>query len=300
MTMKWTAAHLPDLTGKTVVVTGATGGIGLVTTRELARAGADVVMAVRDPAKGAQVAGTFGRTRGQIDVQRLDVASLASIRAFVDSWSGSVDVLINNAGIMMVPYANTHEGLESQMATNYFGPFALTNAMLPRITDRVVSVASQLHRMGTMRPDDLNWRKRKYNPWNAYCDSKLDLLLFSYELQRRLEAVDSPVRSVVAHPGIARTNLVSHVGGVSGWLNGLAQPLLNDAEHGALPTLYAATQKIDGNAYVGPDGVASVRGYPKVGKPSRAARDPKSAALLWDTTVRVVGEEFSFPLDQPR
>ncbi|QUX31805.1 SDR family NAD(P)-dependent oxidoreductase [Nocardiopsis akebiae] len=298
--MKWTAAHLPDLTGKTVVVTGATGGIGLVTTRELARAGADVVMAVRDPAKGAQVAGTFGRTRGQIDVQRLDVASLASIRAFVDSWSGSVDVLINNAGIMMVPYANTHEGLESQMATNYFGPFALTNAMLPRITDRVVSVASQLHRMGTMRPDDLNWRKRKYNPWNAYCDSKLDLLLFSYELQRRLEAVDSPVRSVVAHPGIARTNLVSHVGGVSGWLNGLAQPLLNDAEHGALPTLYAATQKIDGNAYVGPDGVASVRGYPKVGKPSRAARDPKSAALLWDTTVRVVGEEFSFPLDQPR
>jgi NAD(P)-dependent dehydrogenase (short-subunit alcohol dehydrogenase family) len=296
MTVKWTAAQLPDLTGKTFVVTGATGGIGLVAAREVARAGAHVVMAVRDPDKGAKVAGTFGRTRGQVDVQRLDVASLESVRAFADSWAGSVDVLINNAGIMMVPYASTHEGLESQMATNYFGPFALTNAMLPHVTDRVVSIGSQLHRMGTMRPDDLNWQKREYNPWNAYCDSKLDVQLFSYELQRRLEAVNSPVRSVIAHPGIAKTNLVSHVGGVAGWLNGLARPLLNDAEHGALPTLYAATQEVDGNAYVGPDGFASIKGYPKVRKPSRAARSPESAATLWSATVQIVGAEFSFAL----
>lgn len=300
MTGKWTAADLPDLTGRTFVITGASSGIGLVATRELARAGADVVMAVRNTAKGEQAAETFGRTRGRIEVQRLDVASLASVRAFADSWSRPVDVLINNAGIMMVPYASTGEGLESQMATNYFGPFALTNAMLPHITGRVVHIASQLHRMGSVRPDDLNRPRRKYNPWNAYCDSKLDILLFSYELQRRLEAVGSPVRSVVAHPGIARTNLVSHVGGVSGWLNGLAQPLLNDAEHGALPTLYAATQDVDGNAYVGPDGIASVRGYPKVRKPSRAARRPESAAALWDATIQIVGKEFSFALDQRR
>lgn len=300
MTAKWTAAQLPDQAGKTFVITGASGGIGLVAARELARAGADVVMAVRDPAKGAHVADAFGRTRGRVDVRRLDVASMESIRAFVDAWTGSADVLINNAGIMMAPYASTHEGLESQMATNYFGPFALTNAMLPHITDRVVHIASQLHRLGTMRADDLNWQKRKYNPWNAYCDSKLDLLLFSYELQRRLEAVNSPVRSVIAHPGIARTSLVSHVGGVAGWLNGLAQPLLNDAERGGLPSLYAATQDVDGNAYVGPDGIAGVRGYPKVGKSSRAARRPESAAALWDATIAIVGAEFSFGPDQPR
>ncbi len=298
MSVKWTAAQLPDLTGKTFVITGATGGVGLVATRELARAGADVVMAVRDPAKGARVADTFEHGRERIDVRRLDVASLESVRAFADSWSGPVDVLVNNAGVMMVPYATTHEGLESQTATNYFGPFALTNAMLPHLTDRVVHVASQLHRLGAVRPDDLNWQKRRYNPWNAYCDSKLDLLLFSYELQRRLGAVGSRVRSVVAHPGIARTNLVSHVGGVAGWLNGLAQPLLNDAEHGGLPTLFAATQEVDGNAYVGPDGIASVRGYPKVRKASRAAREPGSAAALWDATLRIVGPEFAFALDQ--
>lgn len=293
MADKWTADNLPDLAGRTYIVTGAAGGIGLIATRELACAGADVVMAVRDTTKGHNAAKSLGPVRERIHVHELDVSSLESIRAFADSWSGPIEALINNAGIMMVPHAVTAGGIESQMATNYFGPFALTNALLPRITGRVVSISSQLHRQGKVHLDDLAMRKRKYNPWLAYCDSKLDILLFSLELQRRLDAAGRPVRSMIAHPGIAKTNLVSHVGGVSGWLNGLAQPLLNEAENGALPTLYAVVEDIPANSYVGPDGFGSIRGHPTVGKPSRAARDSKTAAALWDATSDIVGPDLS-------
>ncbi|WP_120002792.1 SDR family NAD(P)-dependent oxidoreductase [Nesterenkonia muleiensis] len=291
MTDKWTVDNLPDLAGKTYIVTGAAAGIGLITSRELARAGADVVMAVRDPKKGQAAAQNIDSTQGSIEVQQLDVSSLASIRAFGAAWSGPITGLINNAGIMMVPHRVTDDGIESQMATNYFGPFALTNALLPHITDRVVSVSSQLHRQGRLRLDDLTGEKRRYNPWFAYCDSKLDVLLFSVELQRRLEKSGSAVRSMIAHPGIAKTNLVSHVGGVSGWLNGLAQPLLNEADNGALPTLFALSEDIPGNSYVGPDGFGSIRGYPRVRKPSRAARHPRRAAALWDATAAIVDQK---------
>lgn len=288
-TKKWTAADLPDLSGKTFVVTGATAGPGLQTTREPARAGAHVVMAVRDEAKGAEVARTIP---GDTEVRRLDVSSLASVRAFADSWTGRLDVLINNAGIMLIPLSRTGEGLESQMATNYFGPHALTNLLLPRITDRVVTLSSQLHRVGRARVDDLNWHKRRYRKLGAYSDSKLDLVLFALELQRKLEAVGSPVRSIVAHPGIATTTLASHAGGISGRINNLG-PLLNDVEHGALPTLYAATQDVPGGSYVGPDGFASIKGHPKVRRPSRRARNAKTAAELWSATARITGVDFA-------
>jgi NAD(P)-dependent dehydrogenase (short-subunit alcohol dehydrogenase family) len=184
---KWTAADLPDLSGRTVVVTGASGGIGLITARELARVGARVVLAVRDVAKGeAALAGIAGRA----EVRRLDVSSLDSVRSFADDWTGELDVLVNNAGVMDIPLSRTPEGLDLQTATNYFGPFALTRLLLPRITDRVVHIASQLHRMGHARPDDLNWVQRPYRLLDAYNDSKLDLMLFSLELQRRLTAAD--------------------------------------------------------------------------------------------------------------
>ncbi|WP_374947153.1 SDR family NAD(P)-dependent oxidoreductase, partial [Agreia sp.] len=214
----------------------------MITTRELARAGADVVMAVRDTTRARAALRGIGSVRGNIDVQQLDVSSSNSIRQFADAWSGPITGLINNAGIMAVPHRMTDDGIESQVATNYFGPFALTNALLPNITDRVVSISSQLHRQGRLRLNDLAGRTRRYSPWFAYCDSKLDILLFSFELQRRLKKSGSPVRSMIAHPGIAKTNLVSHVGGISGWMNGLAQPLLNDAENGTLPTLFAVTE----------------------------------------------------------
>lgn len=158
---KWTASDLPDLTGRTAVVTGATSGIGLITARELARAGARVVLAVRDPDKGDRAVRDMP---GNTEVRQLDVADLTSVRSFAQAWTGDIDILVNNAGIMEVPLAYTADGFESQAATNYFGPFALTNLLLPHVTDRVITVSSQLHRRGRVRLGDLNWRQRRYNP----------------------------------------------------------------------------------------------------------------------------------------
>lgn len=288
MTSTWTTADLPDLTGRTFVVTGATAGLGLATTSALAGAGAHVVMAVRDERKGAEVARGLGRSRGRVDVRHLDVSSLASVRSFAAGWDGPLDVLINNAGIMQVPLRYTADGLESQMATNYFGPVALTSALLPHVTDRVVSLSSQLHRRGRARVADLNYRAGRYDDLGAYCDSKLDILLFTLELQRRLDAEGSPLRAVAAHPGIARTTLATHAGGLTGRINHLGR-LLNDVETGALSTLYAATEDVAGGSYVGPDGLASVKGHPTVRQPSRRARDAKTAAALWSATEDVLG-----------
>jgi NAD(P)-dependent dehydrogenase (short-subunit alcohol dehydrogenase family) len=279
----WTADQLPNMTGKTVVITGASGGIGLVTTRELARAGAHVVLAVRDIDKARRaVAGM----RGDFDLWHLDVADLDSVRAFAQSCTGEIDVLINNAGVMHIPAARTAQGLDVQTATNYFGPFVLTNLLLPRLTDRVVTVSSQLHRFAKLRLDDLDWRARRYDSLAAYKASKLAVVLFSLELQRRLGAAGSPVRSVIAHPGVARTGLVTH--SKLNIVNRLPF-LVQDVGHGALPLLYAATQGVPGNAYVGPDGLFSFTGYPVIRKPSRAAQDPAVAKRLWQATAALTG-----------
>jgi NAD(P)-dependent dehydrogenase (short-subunit alcohol dehydrogenase family) len=290
--MKWTADDLPGLTGRTAVVTGASGGLGLITARELARSGARVILAVRSVSRGEQAARTLP---GRTEVRQLDVASLESVRRFAEEWTGDIDILINNAGIMQVPLAYTADGLESQAATNYIGPFALTNLLLPHVTDRVITVSSQLHRRGHVRPDDLNWKARRYNATAAYCDSKLDATVFALELNRRLAAAASPVRSIVAHPGIATTNLVAHVGGIPALVNRATRFMMNDAEHGALPVLYAASQDIPGGSYVGPDGPGSIKGYPAVRKPSRAAQDPDNARALWDATAELTGTGAQLP-----
>ncbi|MDQ2589193.1 SDR family NAD(P)-dependent oxidoreductase [Saccharothrix yanglingensis] len=279
----WTADRLPKMTGSTVVITGGGGGLGLVTAGELAQAGAHVVLAVRDVGRARQaVAGL----RGDFEIRQLDVADLESVRAFAQSYTGDIDVLINNAGVSYTPAARTAQGLELQTATNYFGPFALTNLLLPRITDRVVMVASQLHRNGKLRLDDLDWRTRKYKPMAAYDASKLAVVLFSLELQRRLTAAGSPVRSVVAHPGVVRTGLLAN-----SWVKVIYElpVLVQDVAQGALPLLYAATQDVPGNAYVGPDGFLNFTGYPAIGKPSRAARNPQTAAKLWQATAALTG-----------
>jgi NAD(P)-dependent dehydrogenase (short-subunit alcohol dehydrogenase family) len=187
---------------------------------------------------------------------------------------------------MDIPLTRSVDDVELQTATNYVGPFLLTNLLLPSITDRVVSITSQLHRMGSIHLDDLNWTKRRYKSWGAYETSKLALTLFSLELQRRLSQGSTGVRSVLAHPGIAHTNLVSHTSG-SGVFNMMGS-LLNDAEHGALPTLFAATQDVAGNAYVGPDGLGSVKGYPKVRKASRKGHDADLASKLWIATEQLI------------
>src|SRR3954471_6778072 len=183
MASKWTAADLPRLEGRTFVVTGANSGIGLAAARELARAGARVVLAVRNTEKGDEAAASVD---GDTEVRRLDLADLGSVRAFATAWDGPIDVLVNNAGVMAVPESRTKDGFEMQIGTNHLGPFALTNLLLPHVTDRVVTIASGAHRMGQIDLEDLNWERRRYDRWRAYGQSKLANLLFTMELQRRL------------------------------------------------------------------------------------------------------------------
>jgi NAD(P)-dependent dehydrogenase (short-subunit alcohol dehydrogenase family) len=293
---KWKAADLPDLGGRTIVVTGANSGIGLVAARELARAGARVVLAVRNRAKGEQAAETCS---GDVELRELDVADLASVRAFADGWDGKLDVLINNAGVMAVPESRTRDGFELQIGTNHLGHFALTNLLLPRIEDRVVTISSGAHRVGSVDLDDLNWERREYKRWPAYGQSKLANLLFTSELQNRLSAAGSPVRAVAAHPGYAATNLQSRTGNklqnAVMWFSN--RVVAQSDEKGALPTLYAATQDLPGDSYVGPDGFQEQRGHPTLVGRSAAARDADTARRLWDLSEELTGVRF--PLSAP-
>jgi NAD(P)-dependent dehydrogenase (short-subunit alcohol dehydrogenase family) len=285
----WTAADLPDLTGRTVVVTGASSGLGAYVARDLAAAGARVVLAVRDVAKGRAVADTID---GSTEVRPLDLADLASVRAFADAWSGDLDVLVNNAGIMAVPKGRTADGFERQIGTNHLGHFVLTNLLLPHITDRVVTVASGLSRLGHIDLADLNWERRRYRPTGAYGQSKLANLLFTTQLQRRLTEAGSEVRAVAAHPGVAATALDTHF--ASGLLTTVSRisyrfTAQKKPEYGAYPTLHAATADIPGDTYVGPGGRSGE--VPTVARRTRADSDPDTARRLWDLSVRLTGTD---------
>jgi NAD(P)-dependent dehydrogenase (short-subunit alcohol dehydrogenase family) len=290
---KWNATDLPSLDGRTFVVTGANSGIGLVAARALGRAGARVVLAVRDVAKGRDAAESM---QGETEVRQLDLADLASVRAFADAWDGPIDVLINNAGVMAIPEKRTADGFEMQIGTNHLGHFALTNLLLPRIGDRVVSVSSGAHRMGSIRLDDLNWERGNYQRWRAYGQSKLANLLFISELQRRLEESGSAVRAVAAHPGYAATNLQNRTENVlQNTLMAIGNKVMAQSdEMGALPTLYAATQDIPGDSYVGPDGFQEQRGHPKLVGRNDAAKDTETGKRLWTLSEELTG--VSFPL----
>jgi NAD(P)-dependent dehydrogenase (short-subunit alcohol dehydrogenase family) len=290
--MKWTAADLPRQDGRTFVVTGANSGIGLVAARELARAGGRVVLAVRDAARGEQAAATI---EGESEARRLDLADLSSVRAFADEWDGPIDVLVNNAGVMATPERRTKDGFELQIGTNHLGHFALTNLLLPHVTDRVVTVSSGAHRGGSIRLDDLNWNRGRYSRWRAYGQSKLANLLFTLELQRRLAEAGSELRAVAAHPGYARTNLQHHTESVFHRGVMVITDLTGQSEEmGALPTLYAATQDIPGAGYVGPDGFMEQRGHPRLVGRSKAASDEETARRLWKLSEQLTGT--SFPL----
>ena len=280
----WTAADLLDLTGRTAVVTGASGGLGQIIAAELAGAGATVTLAVRDVARGRAAAGSMS---GRTDVRPLDLADLASVRAFAEDWSGDLDILVNNAGIMQVPQGVTRDGFELQMGTNYLGPFALTIALLPHLRRRIVTVSSQLQSGGTIHLDDLNGERRSYDALQAYRDSKLATTLFTLELSRRLTGDGSPVRAITSDPGFARTGLTAHVGGIVGGLQKVAVRMFNDAAHGAAPTLYAATADIPSGSYVGPDGFHHLRGNPAVIDPPKPARDAVVAQKLWDLSAHL-------------
>ncbi len=288
----WTSADLPDLSGQTVVITGASSGLGLETTRALAHAGARVVLAVRSPAKATPLAAAID---GETEVRELDVSDLASVRAFAAAWQGPLDVLINNAGIMAGPLRRSADGFELQLATNHLGPFLLTTLLLESITGRVVTVASQLHHRAKLDLADLNWTERRYSPQVAYANSKLANLLFTLELQRRLDASHSSVIAVAAHPGIARTNLAKAAGGSGAMFDRVAGRFFNDAERGALPLEYAATQDVPGGAYVGPGGLGHLRGYPVVHAPSAQALDPDLARALWERSAELTGAPSARP-----
>jgi NAD(P)-dependent dehydrogenase (short-subunit alcohol dehydrogenase family) len=290
-TSKWTSHDLPSLDGKTFVVTGANSGIGLAATRALTGAGAHVVLAVRDTSKGEKAAASL---TGSHEVRELDLADLASIRAFADGWDGDLDVLVNNAGVMATPERRTQDGFELQIGTNHLGHFALTNLMLPRVRDRVVTVSSGAHRMGKISLDDLNWQSREYKQWPAYGQSKLANLLFSLELQRRLTDAGSDVRALAAHPGWAATNLQQHTGSrLQNALMQVGNKLIAQSDTmGALPTLYAATQDLVGGSYVGPDGFREGRGHPTLVGRSAASTDADTAAKLWALSEELTGVAF--------
>jgi NAD(P)-dependent dehydrogenase (short-subunit alcohol dehydrogenase family) len=274
----WTPADLPNLAGRIVVVTGASSGIGAATARAMAGAGAKVVLAVRDPAKGKRAAATM---IGDIEVRPLDLESLASVRAFAAAWTGDIDILINNAGIMLVPEARTADGFERQIGTNHLGHFALTNLLLHHITNRIVTVSSNAHARGRLDLDDLNWQTRPYRTSQAYSDSKLANLLFTFELQRRLSASGSRVRALAVHPGMVRTNLFGHRPVQASIIGFIGRFAMQDPEHGARTTLFAATQDIPGGSFVEPGGFGHVRGSPGVSRAAPSAYDAATAERLW-------------------
>jgi NAD(P)-dependent dehydrogenase (short-subunit alcohol dehydrogenase family) len=288
----WTASDLPSFAGRTVVVTGANSGLGLITARELARVGAKTILAVRNTAKGDEAAASM---TGDVEVRKLDLQDLSSVRAFADGFSGpgdTVDVLVNNAGIMDVPYALTKDGFESQIGTNHLGHFALTNLLLPKITDRVVTVASIMHLIGWINLDDLNWKARPYLAWPAYGQSKLANLLFTKELQRRLSAAGSPVRAIAAHPGYSATNLQGQTGNQVGtrvWR--AANRLATDADFGARQTLYAIAQDVPGDSFIGPRfAMSGPTGASLIRSP--LARNARTATALWELSEQLTDTKF--------
>jgi NAD(P)-dependent dehydrogenase (short-subunit alcohol dehydrogenase family) len=297
MAAGWTADRMPDQSGRVAVVTGANSGLGLITARELARRGALVVLACRNMEKGraahAEVAAVASGSDPELE--ELDLASLESVRAFAERFKAKhdgLDLLINNAGVMAPPRQLTADGFELQLGTNHLGHFALTGLLLPlmegREDARVVTLSSNAHK--TVRGiafDNLNG-DRRYFRWNAYGQSKLANLLFALELDRRLRARDSTVKSLAAHPGYAATNLQSAAAPL---IDRLVMKVSNAViaqsdEMGALPVLYAATEPgLQGGTYAGPDGRGEHRGHPKVVKPNRAARDEDTGRRLWEVSA---------------
>jgi NAD(P)-dependent dehydrogenase (short-subunit alcohol dehydrogenase family) len=292
--MSFSERDIPDLSGRTVVVTGANSGIGRAAAQMFAEHGARVILAVRDLSRGAEAAAGMS---GATEVRRLDLADLASVREFADALDGELALLINNAGVMMTPLTRTVDGFELQFGTNHLGHFALTNLLLPRITERVVTVSSALHRGGHIDFDDPNWERRRYRPSAAYRQSKLANLLFTAELQRRLAVAGSSLLATAAHPGYAATSLQSHAGNPFTRLlmTQIGNRFFAQSERaGALPTVYAAVADAPGNSYAGPGAANEMRGAPRLVGRSPQAADADLARRLWELSEGLTG--VSFPL----
>lgn len=302
---RWTEADIPDLTGRSVIVTGANSGLGFETARALAEHNASVTMAVRDETRGLEAASRIrsSASGADIDVMALDLADLSSIRAFTDAWSAKhsegLSLLVNNAGVMAIPARRTADGFEMQFGTNHLGHFALTGLLMPALVavprSRVVTVSSQAHRMGKMNFADLN-AKNRYQSWLAYGQSKLANLLFTSELQRRVDRVGIGLLALAAHPGFAATNLQSAGPSMRGrslqarLTSQISSLVAQSAAMGALPTLFAATAPdIPGDSYIGPSGFGEQRGYPTFVGRSTAASSATDARQLWEASEALTG-----------
>lgn len=294
----WTTADIPDQSGRTIVVTGANTGLGLATTKALAEKGAYVVMACRNLDKANAARSGLGALTERTEVRHLDLGSLASVRDFAGQLSDwRIDVLVNNAGVMIPPKGTTSDGFETQWGTNVLGHFLLTALLLPRVTERVVWMASGAHMFGRIDLDDPSFERREYKPWAAYGQSKLADLMLAYELQRRLTAKGSPVRSIAAHPGYSATELQTRPG--QGWsgpimkLSNRFPQVSQPADMGALPELYAATApEAVGGSYIGPDGRFGLTGHPIVVGSSKASHDRDMAKKLWALCEEQTGQRF--------
>ncbi|NNJ61540.1 MAG: SDR family oxidoreductase [Dactylosporangium sp.] len=306
----WTAGSMPDQTGRTVVVTGANSGLGLVTATHLARGGAHVIFAVRNEARGRAAIADL-RTRhpaASLELRLVDLADLDAVRAFADRLRADgirVNVLINNAGVMMPPRGLSPQGHELQFAANHLGHFALTGLLLETLSagkdPRVVTVSSVMHRRGSIRFEDLTGADR-YSPTAFYSQSKFANVLFGLELDRRLRAAGSPVRSLLAHPGYSATNLASNgPTGIVRRLGRLGNRLVaQSADRGALPQLYAATHPdAGGGQFIGPSGPGELRGHPAVVRPVAAAADPVLARRLWELSETLTGVTYGLPPVSP-
>ena len=283
---------IPDLTGRTALITGANSGLGRVAARVLAGRGAHVVLAVRNRAKGEAAAETMP---GSTEVRDLDLADLSSVRDFAAEFTAPIDLLINNAGIMIPPLFRTVDGFESQFGTNHLGHFALTNLLLPQVRGRIVTVSSIAHRFGTIDFDDLQWRRRPYRPMAAYGQSKLANLLFVSELQRRLSERSSPVIATAAHPGMAATNLFSSSddGSLEARVSrAFTRVVAQSEQNGARPILCAAVADLPGDSYIGPTGPFEIRGKPGLASRSAKSTDTEVARRLWTVSEELTGVGF--------
>ena len=303
----WTTESLPDLSGRSIVITGANSGLGFEAALALARRGADLTLACRrlEPAREAGAAIRRQVPGAAIEVMELDLANLASIRSFSEKFrarGAPLHVLCNNAGVMALPLRRTVDGFEMQLGTNHLGHFALTGLLLERLLAtpraRVVHVSSTAHRLGRIHFDDLQW-ERRYSRWSAYAQSKLANLLFTYEFQRRCDAAGYPLISVACHPGYASTGLQFAGPRMQGsrW-NERVMSLGNrifaqSAAMGTLPVLYAAVEpKVRGADYIGPRGFAEMYGYPGLVRSSRRSQDPAVARRLWEVSEDLTGGRF--------
>lgn len=301
----WSLADLPDQSGRTVLVTGVSiGGLGHHTALELARRGARVVLAGRSEAK---IAATGSAIRAEVgdamlDMLLVDLADLSSVRSAAARAAsiGAIDALVNNAGVMAPPYSRTVDGLESQMATNHFGPFLLTGLLLPQLVAagdaRVVAVSSNAHRLAKRAPlEDPHRQEGHYRRWPTYSATKLANLLFTYELERRARLGGLPLRALAAHPGFAGTHLVVNgqlgrtSGGAASILQAATRAVSQSAADGALPTLMAATADLPGATYVGPSGFQQWRGLPRVVDSTPVSHDPEAQRRLWEISEEAVG-----------